>query len=90
MSGLLLVHIIAAVLTIIASATSLTAVWFNKMVRLNLAAMWGTFAVTAGTGAVLVVTTPSALMQTCVLTSAYVVALTAVQFAANRRARVSV
>lgn len=87
MSGILFIHIIVAVLTIVASATSLTAVWFNKMIRLNLTAMWGSFTATATTGIMLVVMTPSALMQTCVLMTAYVVALTAVQLAANRRAR---
>lgn len=87
MSGLLMVHIVVAVLTIAASATSLVAVWLDsKFTQVNLYAMWGSFAVTAGTGVALVVITPSTLMHTCVLMTAYVIALSAVQVYANRRA----
>ena len=86
MSGLLVLHIVVAVVTIVASATSLAAVWRNKWVSANLRAMWGSFIVTASTGVALVVLTPSTLMHTCVLMTAYIVALTTVQVYANRRA----
>lgn len=86
MSGLLIGHIIVATITMIASATSLVAVWQNnKFIQQSLGAMWGSFAVTAATGVMLVVATPNTLLHTCVLMSAYVVALSAVQHYANRR-----
>lgn len=90
MSGLLLVHIIVATMTVATSFASLIAVWKKTRIAANLSLMWGSFIVTAGTGVLLVVVTPSTLLHTCVLMTLYVGMLSGVQMYANRQVRADV
>lgn len=86
MTTLLIIHIITAVIAVIASIISLVMAWRGaNMAGASLQAMWGSFAAVAATGTALVVVSPKALTHTCVLMSAYAVMMIAVHVYARAK-----
>lgn len=84
---LLTFHIAVAVVTTVASVGAIIAIARQKIVKQSLRAMWGSFGLTAVSGAGLVALQPHLLAHTCVMMSLYVAVTSAVQFYASRNAR---